>query len=159
MPHTAFPVLMMAGGRAMPVGAAQSAVALAGGAALAALAARLDGTNFLVRARRSLWAVLAGCVALAALVSYATPVDTALVGKMVGRRPRGPAAAAQPAAGGAARLAAPAASVPLAPRRTRVDSDAEFARAFGVEPPSNFGGRRGRGMGKARAGGGNGLLY
>jgi hypothetical protein len=160
LPHSTFPVLMLAGGKTMPVGAAQSLVALVGGAVLASLAARLDGTDFLVRARRGMVALLAGCVALAALVSWATPVDADLAARMVGRPAERPAVAApaQPSA-----LPARPAPAPLAPRRTVGDSDAEYARLFGVLAEGGSGGvgrsnSGGGGGARSRAGGGP-LLY
>ena len=127
-PHSPFPALMLSTGYGVAVGAWQSAVAVMGGAALVAVAGRLDGTDALLRARRGVPVLVAACIAVAALVARVTPFDGELAAELVGRRPRPPVAAQTARA-----VAAPPTVSGVAPpaRRTVADSDAEYAREFG----------------------------
>jgi len=143
-PNSTFPVMMLASGKGVAVGAAQSAVALVGGLALASLASRLDRTDVFLRARRGVLVLLAGCVALAVLVARLTPVDGALAAEMMGRRP-----APVPTARAAAAQPTPASLAPPT-RRTAGDSDAEYERAFGVAAVEAGKRRRGVGSGRPR---------
>ena len=133
-----FPALMLTSGKFVPVGTAQAAVSLVGGALLAVLGARLDASGVVSRAGKgAMTAFLVGCVAVAAIAAHFTPVDPELTARFAGWPKEGSGVASVAREGRPvpppAPLAAPdrdAIPDPTMPspmaRRSAADSDAAF---------------------------------